>query len=411
MMSFGQGAWLELQNPLWILLLIPIVLGLFWRLRVYMVKKAHAHLAPLFAKGALRIRRIARSINYGVAPACRFTAPVLLALVLADITRAYVFTADKQTAHRILVLVDSSSSMYGFIQSGFKSITCKTNGDFFPRIRGACQALYQLLEELKKSSIAKGPAAKDLVAVGQFATQSYVVSYPTDDYSRLRERIDRLEFYSDAILGIGTNMHLAIWDMYLMALDRNRDRRSGRTYLSDDELRKIGLSLAPGPRDSALVFPLKLQKKLEKIREELRDTTFIVITDALMRYLVYRVEWEGPQSIRRQMQFGEYLQTPWYFLSTDEFYPELARIARLTGYGPAGGKNRGNFLMVKRESDFAHMRELMSHILQSRLGTAVPVKVERRESWAGPFAFAILILLSISVLWNKLFSRSLTTSE
>jgi len=333
-----------------------------------------------------------------------------MVFLMVDITRAYVVVTDQRARHRIFVLIDSSSSMYGFF-TALKSITCKTNGQFFPRISGVCRALYQLIDTLERAGAGKEAEAKDLIAVGQFAEHSYVVSYLTDDYRRLRERIDRLEFQSYLILGSATNMHLAIWDMYLMALERNRDPSSGYTYLSDEELRKIALALAPGPRGSPLVFPETLVEKLKKIREELRDTTFLVTTDAVMQYLESRVEGGNPQSIRRQMQLGEYLETPWYFLSSDEFYPELARLARLTGYGLAGGNNHGDFLMVKREGDFAQMQDLVAQILQSRLGRTVPVKSERRESWAVPLAIAILTLLAMSVVWNKWFSRSLTTSE
>lgn len=408
----NSGEWLEWQNPWWFLLLVPLIFGLFLRTSIYHLKKAHEHLALFFSRGIRqRLKRLGGRINHRIVLVCRLIALVMLVFVLVDITRAYVVTTEEMVRHRIFVLIDSSSSMYGFYQTSFSSITCKTNGRFFPRIHGVCRSLYRLLDEVERSAALKGPDSKDQIAIGQFATESYVVSYLTDDYERLRERVDRLEFYSANILGVATNMHLAIWDMYLMAFERNRDRNSHYTYLSDEDLRKLAAALAPGPPGSALALPEELKIKLEKVKRELRDTTFIVITDAVMSYLTSRVEWGTPQSIRRQMQLGEYLEVPWYFLSTDEFYPELARLARLTGYGPIGSKNRGDFLMVKQEGDFAEMQALMSRILQSRLDATVKTTVERRESWAPTFAIVALTLLAFSVVWKKTFSRSLTESE
>ena len=110
-------------------------------------------------------------------------------------------------------------------------------------------------------------------------------------------------------------------------------------------------------------------------------------------------------------QLAELLETPFFYLSTDEFYPELKRLARHTGSGPPDGPNRGDFFMVKKDGDYAQMSELVSAILKARFSQKITVNVIRRESYAEVCVGIALVLFIVSLWWNKTFARSLTDTE
>ena len=379
----GSYLWrFEWQHPLLLLLIIPLVAGWWWAKRSHHIKKVHGHLTPLSIEATGR-QQFAAAIRNKTPMFLRVLVALLLIVALVDVTRIYEWAEDKAQTHRIFLIWDSSSSTWGFNQDRFSSITCSTTGKFFPRIHGICRAAYRVIDEVERFGAAKEQGAQDLVALVQFATYSFVISYPTNDYASFRRRIDDMELYSRGILGINTEMHLAIWDSYLMALERNTDKKSGFTYLNGQDIRSIAVALAPG-KDSASRFtlPNDLREKLERIREEFRDTVFIIFTDAVVSFLSSRVESGSPYSIRREMQLAEFLQVPFFYLSTDEFYPELKRLARLTGSGTADSGSRGDFLMVKKDSDYTQMSELVSAILKARFSQKKTIHTLRRESYA-----------------------------
>ena len=401
----------EWQNPLCLLLIIPLLIGWWWMRRPHYVQKAHTHLAPLCLEMNTGMRRFMRAIRFESPNFFRFLVVLLLMMAMVDVTRTYELVQDQAGTHRIFLIWDSSSSTYGFRQSLFPSITCSTTGKFFPRIHGICRAAYRVIDEVEHFAMAKAQTSQDLLALVQFASHSYVISYPTNDYMGFRKRIDDMELYLQGILGIGTDMHLAIWDSYLMAFERNIEKKSGFTYLSGQDIRSLAMALAPGDTSSRLALPHDLREKLERVREELRDTVFIVLTDAVVQFLASRVEQGLPYSIRRQMQLAEFLHVPFFYLSTDEFYPELKRLAQLTGSGPPNGPNRGDFLMVKKDGDYAQMSEIVSTILKTRFSQKMAVNVIRRESYAEWCVAAALFLFVMSLWWNKHIARSLTDRE
>ncbi len=201
--THGRIVW---QQPYWLLLLIPLFLGLFFRSRTYYLQKTHDYLKTYQGK-----RRFWTSVRFSLPLLCVFLAMILIVLALADVTKGYVFVQEKARIHRIFVWVDSSSSMYGFSTS-LPSITCQNNAEFFPRIYGACRAVSRLIADVGRFSLKKEyDKGEDLIGIGQFATYSYVVAYPTQDYDRLREKVRHMDFLSRGILGIYTNMHLAMF--------------------------------------------------------------------------------------------------------------------------------------------------------------------------------------------------------
>ena len=195
-----------------------------------------------------------------------------------------------------------------------------------------------------------------------------------------------------------------------MAFDRNRTKNAIFTHLTGNELEKIYSTLAAGPLASPLYIPKDLDSKLFLIKNEMRDTVFVVPTDAAVHYLRFIMN-RGTPSIRRLMQLAEFLEIPVYFLSTDEHYPDLQRLAKRTGFGPLGGPHRGEFLMVRKAQDEYLIEELVTKILTSRFSVTVPIYEKRRESYADIILEIALTLMVFGVLWKKLVVRSLTDPE
>lgn len=396
-----------LEHPWWLVLLIPLVIGVATRIPSTYFLKAHSHIAPIFLHKGHWLAKIGRRVALTLPVWIKVSILVLIVVALADVTRGYIIVLGQKVMQRIFANLDVSSSMYGF-GSSFTTITCKQNSVFFPRIRGACRALYRLVDDVEKETRNEARPRVTL-SLMQFAFRSAVVSYPTTDYIRFREKIDRLEFKEHG-LGVTTSMHLALWDMFLMALERNRKKDTGFTYLTGDDLQKIYAALAPGPQTSPLYIPQDIAKKLSQVKNEMKDTVFMMPTDAVVSFLTGKMDGVHP-SIRRLMQLAELLEIPVYFLSTDEHYPELQRLARRTGFGPPGGPSRGEFLMVRKEQDEYLIEELVTKILASRFSITVPTYDTRHESYADLMLELVLTLAVFGVLWKKLVARSLTDSE
>ena len=398
---------LLLEHPWWLLLLIPLVIGFFRRVHSTYISKAHTHIAPISLVKGINARKImgwARRIT-----PILVTALILVCIIVAlvDITRGYTIVVGQKMFQRFIIALDVSSSMYGF-GSELPMITCGKNGVLFPRIRGSCQALLRVVEDIEKET--KGEMRpRILIGLTQWAYKSAVVSYPTSDYKRLREKINLLEFKGHN-LGASTQMHAALWDMFLMALERNLKKNSGFAHLSGRDIQILYGALAPGAKDSILYLPRDILERVVKVKEEMRDTIFIVPTDAVVHFLKDRMDGQHP-SLRRLLQLAEVLEIPVYFISTDEDYPELRRLARRTGFGPLGGPQRGDFLMVRKEGEGYLIDEMLRGVFQSRFKLTVPTYEERRESYADLALEIALTLVIFQVLWRKLVTRSLTDYE
>lgn len=396
-----------LECPWWLILIIPIIIGIITKVSSTYFSKAHLHTAPIFLSGMARTRKSLQYCSFQIPNLTKILVLVLMILALTDITKGYTVITGQKVFHRIIVSIDVSSSMYGY-RTNISNINCKHNANLFIRIRGSCRALYRLVNEVEKE-------AKDekrpriLLGLLQFASKSAVVSYPTSDYARFRKKIDVLEFKSHG-LDNATDMHDAIWDMFIMALDRNMSANSNFTNLTADDINTIYTALAPGPKESALHIPKSIAEKMAKIKNEMKDTIFIIPTDAVMHYLKKRMDGQHP-SIRRLLQLAELIEIPVYFISTDEDYPELKRLAVRTGFGPLGGQHRGNFLMVRREKDEYLIDEIVGGILKSRFGMKIPISESRRKSYSGLAIELSLTFLGFGILWKKYVARSLTDIE
>ena len=400
---FAAYGWMVWQQPYWLLLLITLFFGLFFRSHAHYVQKTNDYLKSYQGERSFLTR-----VRFCVPLLCMFIAMMLIVVALGDITRGYIFVEEKARRHRIFVWVDSSSSMYN-LRTKLSSITCGENAELFPRIHGACRAVSRLIADVERFSLNKRQGeSEDLIGIGQFATHSYVIAYPSQDYNRLREKVRNMQFLSGGILGIYTNIHLAMWDLYLMAFDRNlRSDSKMVTHLSGKELRLLARSLEPESARSSYAPPQELAQKLSLMKEELRDTIFIFITDALVSQMD-KVLNVPPYSLKKQMQLAALLELPVFYLSVDDYHLELKQLARLTGFGPLDGGHRGDFFIVRRERDFAHIEEVVGHILEARFNMTTSLPVERRESYGELCVQLALIFSVLGLVLRKTVARSLT---
>lgn len=397
-----RHGYIILQQPYWLLLLIPLFVGLFFRSRPYYVQKTHDYLNVYQGE-----RRFWTRVRFSLPLSCIFFAMILIVAALGDATKGYIVVEETARMHRIFIWVDSSSSMYAF-HTTLPSITCEKNAEFFPRIYGACRAVSRLIDDMERFTLKKGHDEREgLIGIGQFARDSYVIAYPSQDYNRLREKVRNMQFLSGGILGISTNIHLAMWDLYLMAFDRNLRNTHGATHLSGKELRLLAKSLEPEGMHISYTPPQELAQKLSLIKEELHDTVLIFITDALMGQMdgVMNVP---PYSLKKQMQLAAFLELPVFYLSVEDYHPELKRLARLTGFGPSDGDYHGDFLIVRRERDFAHIEELVGRILEARFNMTISHPVERRESYGELCVLLGLIFSVLGLVLRHTIARSLT---
>ena len=198
-----MSEWREFQNPWWLLLLIPLVLGMFFQGRVHYIGKLHSY---LFSGNRGRIRT---RVRFAFSSFLVLLSLFFLLVALADLTRGYVAIMAEKVVQRFIVWVDSSSSMTWVQKPGRPErigygdkIPCR--GEvvaFYPRIDGACRAVYRIIDEVGRSNKGKRQSEQDLIAIGQFAADSFVVAYLSNDHSRLKEKVDRMNL---AVLLLGT---------------------------------------------------------------------------------------------------------------------------------------------------------------------------------------------------------------
>lgn len=393
----------EFRNLYWLLLILPVLLGLWKRKEFGFVGKT----TYLITKQG-RPRSYFRSALLFFFVTFGFLSIIV---AIADLTRGYTVAKDNFTVNRIFVALDNSSSMYNYehLQDPIFCADKNLRIDY-PRIYGACRALYRLIDETEVFAQKKANQ-KDRIGLIRFALYSFGQVPPTSDYKKLRSVIDemnwRINSGRSSPLGIYTEIHLALWDMYLMALDRNRQEESGYIHIAEKEMSLLKQSLFPEGKETPFSLPHELKKNIPLLQRELQDTAFIFITDALKSQMETRYD-KAPFSLKKMMELAALLQFPIYFISTDELHEDYIRLAKNTGSGLPGSKYRGDFLMVPGGEGVEGIEELMNDILQTRLGRTVPTVVERRESYSTYLALLALIFFILGLCLREFTDSSLT---
>lgn len=398
-------SWKNWENPWWFLLVIIFVLGLFLRQRSHYLKKAHIHFAPLYMQPMESTRKV---LTQAIPAIFSFLTMLAITGALANFNIGYIRIQEEEASNRIIGSVDTSGSMvvqrpYTSSPVGAAVVTCNTNSWWYPRAHGACRTLYKLLDEIEMhSKKRKDDSIKDLVGLFVFGTASYVLSQPSSDYAAIRTKVDTFNWKDERISG-STNFHLALWDMFLMALERNTFKDSGFTYLSGAEIKILGNSLrAPGN----FFPPPFLEDKLKRIRSELRDTVLFLVTDTEIGAL------DTPEySARKLLQLAAFLEMPVYVISVEMFDMNLKNLLKRTGFGPPDGPGRGDLFVVKKERDLYNIEKLVDDILKTRFSLRVSTFREERKFYGWWFVLAALTFASIRVFLKMKFDRSLTDVE
>ncbi len=413
----------------WALLLVLLVLGVFF-LRGYSdsyIRKTYARVAQGSAKIRLR----------GALPNCfAFIGLIVTIAALMDFTRGYASIEELLAVNRFFVAADNSSSMYYFEyvtseRYNFKpEIYCtdKNLRDIYPRIYGACRALHRLIDATEAHTGRAGDIEKDRINILRFALYSYNLVPLTDDYARLRRSVNELDWRGQLNLvtskrgkqDIYTEIHLALWDLYRLALERNLSHDAGFVPLSSEDRSILFRAFEPEGDDTPFSLPSRFKDTVDgdgrtvagivtRLKEELRDTVFIFITDASSGQLEQRINFK-PVSLKKMLEFAALIELPVYFVSTDEANDVYKRMARKTGFTLDGTDYHGDFFVANRDEGYAHLETLVGDILKVRFGRTIPKTTERRISYAAPLSFLALTCFVLAIFFRETWSRSLTNT-
>jgi len=294
-------------NPNWLFALVPVFLSVFLlRHSGYIVK---TYVTEKGESLSTRVR-LGLPLFFFLISAC------FMVVALADPTEKYVVYEEELKINRILVAIDNSSSMYNFNAGDKTPIYCTDDNlePTYPRIYVACQALHHLVNSVSSFSKKRKTAGRDTIGLVRFALYSKVQTYPTGNYSQLRDVVDRMNWRRVADLGIHTEIHLGLWDLYLLALKRSRDPNTDQVYLNEQDITSLARALFPSSSVRAkLHLRRNLKEKLTRLKNELQDTAFIIFTDAHKGQLESRFN-KNPVSFKKMMDLGEFLGLPICFL-------------------------------------------------------------------------------------------------
>ena len=399
---------IEFERPYFLLLLFLLFAGVLWRgygrsyiVKIYRGKEADHTLSKYTAT------------RTGIG----FLSLALIVFAMADPTRGYSLTEEKQSTNTIYIAVDNSSSTYNFDTRSDVPIYCSDKDliDSYPNIYKECLVLMRIIDETEK--FANANSVKNKIALLRFAQYSAVQVYPTDDYALLRRTVKTdMNWRAYKQIGIHTEIHLALLDMFNLLLMQRVDSGSAPSLkgiedeeaplLSFEESEILIRSFVPEGENIHLSIPRSLKEKISKLKEKVRHAVFIIVTDGLKNQLKTRFDKE-PVSLKKMLEFAEMLELPVYFISTEDINQDYLRYARRTGFGKMGGPNRGNFVLVSSGNAKAFIHKTIDNVLKTRYGRTSSYKILRRESYSVPIAALSLLFFGLWVLFGKII-RSLT---
>lgn len=397
-----MGFALHFASPYWLLGFVLVFLVFYFRAPSWYVAKTYT------VQGG---ETWSAQLRHGAPLFFFLFAAVSFVLALAGPIRTYTTTEERKTVNQILVGVDNSSSMYKFNAPG-PPLYCTDENMMrtYPRIGIACKALHRLVEDTQKFSEAHPEKGKDRIGIVRFALYSKVAAYPTSNYPWLHRIVDEMNWDARKTIGVHTEIHLALWDLYLMAFQRNMRHEEGFSPLQYEDMKALALALTPQTDERApLRMPADLEAKMLKIKKELRDTFFVIFTDANEGQLESRFN-KPPVSFKKMIDLAVLLELPVYIISSEEDNALFKEQVRKTGFGDKPREYRGDFLVVKRGAA-AHLEDmaaLTSAVLEKRFGRTVPTLVEQRKSYTWHFTFLTLTLLILGLLSKETLARPLT---
>jgi len=425
----------EVLHPWWLLLLPLIVVDIFIQTRRsaaarrYALEKAHAQVAPRYGTLRERLGQVRSRIRFVLPTVLKALTYASVVLSLAEITRGYVWTEEKLETPNVLLLVDSSASMFqsktSYDASGMKPITCRSleETEQYPRMKGMCRALRKfvdLSEEGVRRSVNLPPPQegrppelierkKPLISLMAFARDPAVILFPTTDYRRLRDQIEHFEWSAD-LLGGDTNIHTAIYAalsnlVFRYASETNTPALSSATgsgqLFTEGEMKLLRKALQPqGGRSTVsghFTPPPELNEKMINLRPRIQEWTMLILTDAVYDDL-RSFEMLDP-SFWKLLDLAAYLKLRIYFISTENFLARLKLAAQETG---------GDFFLIRKDDPLANMEQVVREIFEKHLHRTTSVRIQRRESYTWWCSLAGLVFFLSWMAAEYTFARSLT---
>ncbi|HWP48532.1 MAG TPA: vWA domain-containing protein [Candidatus Limnocylindrales bacterium] len=419
----------EASHPEWLLLLPVVLVEFLFRVRRYALQKAHLHVKPEYLTFRERLRQWQSRIHFVLPTVFKTLTYLSVILALAEITHGYFWTEEKLETPNILLLVDSSGSMFERktlnVYPGVKPITCLAEEEIelYPRMKGMCRALKKFVDMTEAAALSPYQKKKPLISLMAFARDPAVILFPSTDYRRLRDQVERFE-WSPVILGGDTNIHIAFYAalsnlIFRYASEPNTPstnptllpptgsafvpstgleqalRVARESIFTEDEMNLLRKALRP--QSGHFVLPPELSKKMSSIQPKIQEWTILIFTDAVYDDLK-SFETRDP-SLWKLLEFAAYLKLPIYFISIENFLVQLKLAAQETG---------GDFLLVRKDDPLVNMEQAVKEIFEKHLNHFTTIQIPKRASYSRWFILAGFVFFLCWGIAEYTFARSLT---
>lgn len=324
-------------------------------------------------------RNRGRGIMAALPPFCRYLGFILLILAAADYCGDYEDHYQKNLIHHYVLLNDGSGSM---VSGGEKNGV----GERLKALLNGNDKFLATLEKLKRPD-----GSKDWVAAAIFSNDAFVVSYPTEDYNFVREKLRQVDWTMPP-LNHGTEIDKAVWLGIKIILKKNSENKG--TFYLEDELTRIGIYTMGGGRQFDLKNLSVLQTKTAKIKNEIRGSSLVIFTDA-------EILFDGNQfrmSVAKLFLFCKALGIRAYLISVEQIDADLARYIKETG---------GDSLVISNISS-EKITTAYANIVNKEAGEYITVSRRQKKSYAEWLAGTGLALLTVCIMLRNTMSRSLT---
>jgi hypothetical protein len=429
----------EILHPGWLFFLPVILVEFFLGVRRYALQKAHLHVKPEYLTFRERFRQWQSRIRFVLPTVFKTLTYLGIILALAEITHGYFWTEEKLETPNVLLLVDSSGSMFERktlnAYPRVKPITCLTEEETeqYPRMKGMCRALKKFVDMTEAAAHSPYQKKKPLVSLMAFARDPAVILFPSTDYRRLRDQVERFE-WSPELLGGDTNIHIAFYaalsnlifryastpdssppsaNSVLMPVANSTFAPSLNSEQASNLLREQTVNIpkesifteeeiyllrkALRPQSGHFQLPPELNRKMSTIQPRIQEWSILIFTDAVYDDLK-AFETRDP-SLWKLLEFAAYLKLPVYFISTENFLARLKLAAQETG---------GDFLLVRKDDPLVNMEQAVREIFEKHLNRFTTLQVPKRVSYS---RWCILSGFVFFLCWGVAeytFARSLT---
>lgn len=376
--------------------------------------------------------------------ACLFATVTALGLGFAGLRGGFVQTITEESSSRLIVTQDQSGSMYNV--SDGRPLHCLFRGEAetaehysghdltesepprtgerkkdleleglwaknssivsLPqnaRIEGACVALETLLYGLEERTERSKGSVRHEVAFLRFADTSVLQEPFTTDYAHLRKLISEHNWRdAGAEVGSSTNLHLALYDMFLVALRRHIDAEPGVTPIPEAVVEELLGSALADPKDTGEIEQLvkRFPELFRKLGDELADTSLVVITDA-----TGGITWSNTPSAEKLFHLARIFHMPVYVISTEVDDVLFRQAVEATGTP----EHPGGFFVTNKLGDYQSMKDDMQLILDRALARKQAYVREHRESYSDWCFGAAFFFLSLAFFLKEgPLGRSLT---